>query len=114
MLTDQQTKHGVLNGSITSEAWDKACTPHAGLVGDPFIQTKCKSTTIFALADGHPTPATTIALLEHTIREPAHTVNLVLTLSNYPYSAEENLQRQDMYQYVMGKRSTSTMATPLK
>ena len=82
MLTEQQTKHGVLDGSIPSAAWDTACTSHAGLVGDLFIQTNRNSTNIFLLADGHPTPATTIALLEHKIREPARTVNMVPALAN--------------------------------
>ena len=70
MLIEQYIKHGVPNRSISSAAWDTACTSHAGLVRDLLIQTNRKSTKIFALADGHPTPATTIALLEHNIREP--------------------------------------------
>ena len=47
-----------------------------------FIQTNRKSTKIFALADGHPTPATTIALLGHKIQEPACTVNMIPELAN--------------------------------
>ena len=82
MLTEQQIKHGVLDGSIPSAAWDTACTSHAGLVGDPFIQTNRKSTKIFALVDGHPTLATTINLLEHKIQEPERTVNMVPALAN--------------------------------
>ena len=82
MLTEQNIKHRVLVGSIPSAAWDTECTSHAGLVGDPFIQKNCKSTKIFALEDGHPTPATTIALLEHKIRDPARTVNMVPALAN--------------------------------
>ena len=64
MQTKQQIKHGVLDGSIPSAVWDTTCTSHAVLVGDPSIQTNRKSTNIFALADGHPIPATTIDLLE--------------------------------------------------
>ena len=82
ILTDQQIKNGVLNGSIPSAAWDTSCTSHAGLVGNQFIKKTRKSTNIFALADGHPTAATTIALLEHKIREPACTVNMVPALEN--------------------------------
>ena len=77
MLMEHQTKHGVLDGSIPSAAWDRACTSHAGLVRDPFIQKKRKSTKIFALVDVYLTLATTIALLEHNIREPARNVNMV-------------------------------------
>ena len=82
MLTEQHIKHRVLVGSIPSAAWDTECTSHAGLVGDPFIQTNCKSTKFFALKDGHPTPATTIALLENKIRYPVHTVKMVPALAN--------------------------------
>ena len=53
-----QLKSGVLDGSIASAAYDTACTSHAGKVGDPFIQTEERSTKVFALANGHPTPAT--------------------------------------------------------
>ena len=59
-----------------------ACTSHAGIVGDPFIQTKQRSTKIFALVDGHPNPATNIAMLEHRVRETARTVNMVPLLAN--------------------------------
>ena len=37
LLTDQQVKIGVIGGKIPSAAWDKICTSHAGMVGDPFI-----------------------------------------------------------------------------
>ena len=40
------------------------------------------STNIFALVDGHPTPATTIDMLCHKVREPAHTVNVIPALVN--------------------------------
>ena len=52
------------------------------MLGDPFIHTGQKSTKVFALADGHPTPATTIAKLEHQVREPAQTVDMVPDLAN--------------------------------
>ena len=67
MLTDQQIKDGVINGSIPSSVWDMACTSHAVLVENPFIKKNCKFAKIFALAGGHPTPATTIDLLQRKI-----------------------------------------------
>ena len=82
LLTDQHIKQGVLEGLIPSAAWDTTCMSHTRMVGDPFIQTERTPTIIFTLADGHPTPATTIALLEHKVREPACTVNMVPSLSN--------------------------------
>ena len=39
LLTEQQVKRGLLEGVIPSSAWDTVCTYHAGMVGDPFIQT---------------------------------------------------------------------------
>ena len=59
-----------------------ACTSHSGMVGDPFIQTYQRSNNIFALEDGYPTPETNIAKLEHTVQEPACTVNMALELDN--------------------------------
>ena len=52
------------------------------MLGDPIIQTKQRSTNIFELVDGHPTPATNIAKLEHRVREPARKVNMITALSN--------------------------------
>ena len=40
------------------------------------------STNIFELADGHPTLATTINMLDHKVREPARNINMVPELAN--------------------------------
>ena len=53
------------------------------MIGDSFSQTEQRSTKIFALAYGYPTPATNIAKLEHRFREPARTVNMVPALANH-------------------------------
>ena len=82
ILIEKQTKHGVIDGSIHSVAWDKECTSYAGIVGDLFIQTNGKSANNFALMDGHPTPATSIAQLEQKIKEPERTVNMISALAN--------------------------------
>ena len=79
-LTEQQLKSGVLDGTIPSAAWDTACTSHAGKLGDPFIPTTKLSSKVFALADGHPAPATHVAKLHHRLREPARTVDIVPAL----------------------------------
>ena len=79
-LTKHQLKQGVLDGSIPSAAWDTACTSHAGKPDDPFIPTNQRSTKVFALADGHATPATTVAKLHHAVCEPARTVDIVPAL----------------------------------
>ena len=59
-----------------------ACTSHTGMVGDPFIQTKQRSTKIFALEDGNPTQEINIAMLERRVRNPTHIVNMVPDLAN--------------------------------
>ena len=82
MLKEQQVKIGVLEGPVPSAAWDAEFTYHEGMIGDPFIQTKKRSTNIFALADGHPTHETNTSMLEHRLIYPAHTINMVLTLAN--------------------------------
>ena len=46
------------------------------MVGDPFIQTEQNPNKIFALVDGHPTLATTIAKLYHTVQQPVRMVNM--------------------------------------
>ena len=45
--TEAELKQGVLNGSITSAAWDTAYTSNAGKMGNPFIQTTQPSTKVF-------------------------------------------------------------------
>ena len=81
-MTEQKVKQGVLEGSMLSSAWDTPCISHIGMLGDPFIHTKQRSTNIFALANGHPTLATNIAKLEHRVQEPVRTVNMVPVLAN--------------------------------
>ena len=74
-------KRGVLDGSIPSAAWDTACTSNAGRSCDPFIHTGQPSAKVFALADGRPAPATTVAKLAHNVREPARSVDIVPSLA---------------------------------
>ena len=81
-LKEQRVKQGVLEGYITSEAWDTVCTSHTGMLRYLFIQIEQRSAKIFALSDGHPTPATHRAKLEHRVCEPAHTFNMVPALDN--------------------------------
>ena len=77
---EARIKKGVLDGTIPSAAWDTACTSNAGKPGDPFLPTGLKSSKVFALADGRPAPASTVAKLEHGLREPARTVDMVPAL----------------------------------
>ena len=79
-IREQRLKAGVLDGSIPSAAWDTACTSHAGRPGDPFLPTDRRSTKVFALADGRPAPASSVAKLHHPVREPARTVDIVPAL----------------------------------
>ena len=81
-LHEHRIKQGVLNGSIPSAAWDTVCTSNAGKLGGPFIPTALQSNKVFPLADGYPTPVTTVALLKHKLREEACTVHIVLALAH--------------------------------
>ena len=71
ILTEQDLKGGVIDGSIYSDAYDTACTSNAGMVGDPFIQTGQPCTQVFTVADGHLTPGSTMEKLHHPVQEPA-------------------------------------------
>ena len=81
-IKKEQLKRGVLNGSIPSAAYNTACTSHAEMVEDPFIQTNKPSTKIFALADGHATAGSNIVKLHHNVREPARTVEIMSALKD--------------------------------
>ena len=81
-LTESQPKQGVLNGTISSAAWDTACTLNAGKVGDLYIQTDKLSSKVFSVADSHRTPAYNVAKLHHPVREPARTVDMVPALTD--------------------------------
>ena len=50
--------------------------------GGPIHTNRAEVQKDFFLADGHPTPATNIAKLEHRLQEPERTVNVVLELAN--------------------------------
>ena len=81
-MSKEELKKRVLNGSIPLAAYDTACTSHAGMTGDPFIQTNTPSTKVFALADNYPIPGSNLAKLHHDVREPARTVDMVPSLTN--------------------------------
>ena len=50
--------------------------------GDPYIQTRKPSTKIFAIANNYAIPGSNVAKLHHDVREPARTVDMVLSLTN--------------------------------
>ena len=81
-ITKEQLRKGVLNGLTPSAAYDTACTSHAGMVDNPFIQTNRPSTKIFALVDGHATAGSNVAKIHHNVREPACTVDMVPSLKD--------------------------------
>ena len=83
LLSEHHLKQRVLNVFIPSSAWDTACTSNAGKLGVKFIPTALKSTRVFALANGHPTPATNISLLKHKhLREAERTLHIVVALAH--------------------------------
>ena len=76
-LTEPELKRGVLDGTIPSAVSDTGATSSAGLVGDPFIDTDEVSTKVFHLPTGGKAPASKVVKLEHNLREPARTVDMV-------------------------------------
>ena len=109
-LTKSQLKQGVLNGTITSAAWDMARTSNTGKDKDPYIQTDKLSTKVFSMADCHPTPASNVDKLHHPIRGPACTVDMVPALADQSLLSGGNSPRQNIFQFVMVRKSTSMMA----
>ena len=80
--TEAHINQRVIDGTISSAAWDIACTSNSGKVGDPYIQTDHISTKVVSVVDGHRTPASTVAKLHHPVREPPRTVDMVLDLAD--------------------------------
>ena len=65
--TKADFKQGVLNGSISSAAWDIACTFNAGIIGDLFIQTIQTSIKNFSVPDGHCNARNNSTKLHHLV-----------------------------------------------
>ena len=53
------------------------------MIDEPFILTEKKSSKLFALADGHPNLATTVAKLGHNVRDTERPVNIVPALAKH-------------------------------
>ena len=81
-LTKTQINQGVLYGTIASSVWDTACNSNASKVGNPYIQTDQIYIKVFSMADGHHTPASTVAKLHYLVRDPTRTVYMVLALAD--------------------------------
>ena len=71
----------MLDGSIPSGVSDTGASSTVGKPGDPFIQTDIPSNKTFYLPDAHTINSTNVAYLEHELREPARTVDMVPELA---------------------------------
>ena len=80
--TKTDLKQGVLKGSISSAAWDTACTSNVGKIGNPFIKTSQPSVKVFSVADGRCHAGTNIEKLHHPVQEPARTVDMIPALAD--------------------------------
>ena len=80
-MSEEELKKGVLNGSIPSAAYDTACTSHAVMPGNPFIQTNTPSTKVFELADNYPITGSNVAKLHPDVHKPACIVDMVPSLT---------------------------------
>ena len=81
-LTPRLIKYGVLDGTTPSAISDTGATSSAGLIQDAahFTATGRRSTKIFHVANGASTPATEERLLQHPLRAPARTIDMVPSL----------------------------------
>ena len=73
----------VLDGSIPSGISDTGATSTAGRPQDPFIQTDIPSTKVFHLPTGGTAHASNKAKLHYNLREPARSVDIVPSLTDY-------------------------------
>jgi hypothetical protein len=71
---------GILNGSIPLAVSDTAATSNAFFPTTPLPPTGTVSTAVFHLPNGGTAAATMIHKLQHNLREPACSVNIVLSL----------------------------------
>jgi hypothetical protein len=71
---------GILNGTIPSAVSDTAATSNAFLPSAPTLLTGTVSTAVFHLPNRVTAAATMIHKLHHNLREPAHSINIVLSL----------------------------------
>ena len=113
-LSEEEMKHGVLNGTIPSGAADSAATSNAYRSSDPYIWTGGKSNKIFQMPTGAITPATDEGLLLHAVRESARTVDIVPAITAQSLLSMGNLLMQIMCQFLTKMKSTFTMQATLK
>ncbi len=73
-------RQGVLNGSISLAVSDTAATSNAFLTSAPTLSTGTVSTAVFHLPNGATVAATMIHKLHLNLREPARSINIVLSL----------------------------------
>ena len=76
-LTEAQICRGVLDGTIPSAISDTVATSSAGLIGNPYIPTGIKSTKLFHMTDVSTAPASDVCKLDHKLRDPARTVDMI-------------------------------------
>ena len=76
-LTEAQLKQGVLEVTILSAISDNGATSSAGLVGVPYIPTGIKSNKNFHMPNVRTAPASDVCKLEHELRDPSRTVDMV-------------------------------------
>ena len=67
---------------IPTAVFDSGATSNCGRPGEPFIPTNERSNKIFHLPTGHTTAASVKAKLQHDVREPAQTVDIVPDLQH--------------------------------
>ena len=81
-VAEEKLRNDVMTGQIPSAIADSGATSSCGKVGDPLIPTGIPSNKTFVMPNGEQTVASEQALLEHDVREPAKTVDMVPSLQN--------------------------------
>ena len=92
--TESQIRQGVLNGTIPSAISNTGATSSAGLIGDPYIPTSIKPTTLFHMPNSSNSLASDVCKLEHPFRDPARTVDMAPSLVDSSLLSTSKLARE--------------------
>ena len=75
--SDDETKQCVMDGTIPSAVVDSGTTSSLGKYGDGLHLTGRLSHKVFKVSTRYETKATKTATMEHKLRKPAHTFDIV-------------------------------------
>ena len=89
--SDDETRRGVMDGTIPSAVVDTGATSNVGKFGCGLKLTGNPSTNIFSTATGQKVHATETGIMEHELCEPARTYNMVPDITLDPLASTSKM-----------------------